>query len=203
MTSDTEPSPQDPLLRQRCSDYLLGEMTPQQATRFESELNSPAVAQALIRESELLCRVAQSQLAPSADPISPAARSLPSTAVANRVKPLQRISIVIAALAATILVISLASMSRPSHQIERTATALNLESATSSTSFEFELAKTWVQPAVDWDTTGWAASVEEPSIFIDEDSLPAEFGEAVNDETFSWMVVALQAAIGEADRDDG
>ena len=157
MKSDTEPSPQYALLRQRCSDYLLGEMTPQQAARFESELDSPTVAQALIRESELLCQLAQSQLAQSADPmsdaISPAARSLPSTAAAHRIKPLQRITIAIATLAATILVISLASTHLPGNQTERTATAFNLEPAPTNTSFEFELARTWVQPAVDWDTT--------------------------------------------------
>ena len=207
MKSDTEPSPQYALLRQRCSDYLLGEMTPQQAARFESELDSPTVAQALIRESELLCQLAQSQLAQSADPmsdaISPAARSLPSTAAAHRIKPLQRITIAIATLAATILVISLASTHLPGNQTERTATALNLEPATTNTSFEFELARTWVQPAVDWDTTDWTAGVEEPSGPTDEDGLQAEFGEAVSDETFSWMVVALEAAIGEAEHNDG
>ena len=88
-------------------------------------------------------------------------------------------------------------------QTERSALALNLEPATSTTSFEFELAKTRVQPAVDWDTTGWAAGVEEPTDPIEEDGMLAEFGEAVNDETFSWMVVALEAAIGEEDRNDG
>ncbi|WP_372894956.1 hypothetical protein [Stieleria sp.] len=209
MTSDTKPSPQDPLLRQRCADYLLGEMTPPQAARFESELDSPAVAQALIRESELLCLLAHAQVAPAAhttsDIAGPAPRSLPlpSPATAHRTATLQRITLVIAALAATILVISLASMHLRENQINRSATALILEPATSNTSFEFELAKTWVQPAVDWDTAGWSAGVEESSDPIEEDSLLAEFGEAVNDETFSWMVVALEAAIGEEDRNDG
>ncbi|MDV6034357.1 MAG: hypothetical protein F9B45_30530 [Phycisphaera sp. RhM] len=209
MTSDTQPSPQDPLLRQRCSDYLLGEMTPQHAARFESELDSPAVAQALIRESELLCLVAHAQIDPSrattSDITGPAPRSLPlpSPASAHRTATLQRITLVIAALAASILVISLASMHPRKNQINRSATALNLEPATTNTSFEFELAKTWVQPAVDWDTSGWSAGMMESTDPIAEDSLLAEFGEAVSDETFSWMVVALEAVIGEEDRNDG
>ncbi|PAY18742.1 hypothetical protein CKO51_14960 [Rhodopirellula sp. SM50] len=209
MTSDTKPSPHDPLLRQRCGDYLLGEMTPQQAARFESELDSPAVAQALIRESELLCLIAHAQVDAAGDTTSdiagPAPQSLPlpSPATAHRTATLQRITIAIAALAATVLVISLASMHLRGNQINRSATALNLEPASPTTSFEFELAKTWVQPAVDWDTAGWSAGVEESSDPIEEDSLLAEFGEVVNDETFSWMVVALEAAIGEDDRNDG
>ncbi|QDV88109.1 hypothetical protein [Planctomycetes bacterium TBK1r] len=211
MTSDTKPSPQEPLLRQRCADYLLGEMTPHQAARFESEFDSPAVAQALIRESELLCLLAHAQVAPAAhttsDIAGPAPRSLPlplpSPATAHRTATLQRITLVIAALAATILVISLASMHLRENQVNRSATALILEPATTNTSFEFELAKTWVQPAVDWDTAGWSAGVVESTDPIEEDNLPAEFGEAVNDETFSWMVVALEAAIGEEDRNDG
>ncbi|QEG02475.1 hypothetical protein Mal15_65960 [Stieleria maiorica] len=201
MNSDNVPSDRDPLLRQRCSDYLLGEMTAADAAAFESEFDSAVVAQALLRESELLCNVAARSL-PAGDAIAPTPRSQPpleTTITTTRTR--QRVMLLITSLAASILVLSLYRMNSPQNQIDRNATALNLESIPNPAAFEYELAKTWVDPAIDWETIDWQAVDWETTDLNGEAADDAS--EAVDDDSFSWMVVAVEAAMGEGERNEG
>ncbi|WP_182869263.1 hypothetical protein [Stieleria mannarensis] len=201
MKSDNVPSDLDPLLRQRCSEYLLGEMTTADAAAFESEFDSPLVAQALIRESELLCNVSAGSL-PTVDAIAPTPRSQPprETSIAT-MRTRQRVMVLITSLAASVLVLSLSRMNSTQNQIDRTATALNLESIPNPATFEYELAKTWVVPAIDWETIDWQSvdwEAAEPDDEPDDD-----ISDVGNDDSFSWMVVAVEAAMVQGEQNEG
>ncbi len=56
-----EQNDREVLLRERCMAYLLGDMTVEQSSMFESELDDPTIAAAMQRESDLLCCLATSE----------------------------------------------------------------------------------------------------------------------------------------------
>ena len=198
------------LLRERCMAYLLGEMPASQARIFESELNDPVVAEALAKESDLICGLAESDLADQVlapDHVTANPTAANSTA-ANQVIPepsenasttLRAVTRLISALAAVALLAAgyafFPSTGRHSRQV-----AADL----ASTDVKLAIAKTWAEPAIDWA----ADSQAEDDLGIGSDLAefddPAELSSSEDEDSFDWMMAAVKASIGEGEpRNDG
>lgn len=205
MKPETHSSDQASGVRQRCMAYLLGEMSPAEASRFESELNQPEIAEALAVESELIFRLADCDLLDqSSGRQSPPALPCPdSSSSPLPAFSVRRITALIASLAATFLIVAV-SLNSNLNPVDESTTAMNLATSPALVSFELELAKTWVQPAIEWPAETRDTLVETddciPLISLEEADAS---GEAGAEETFGWMVAAVEASIREGDRNDG
>ena len=190
MKTDTNHNNQLNLIRERCSAYLLGELNDQQTAAFEAQLDDPYLSESLLRESDLICGIATNQSLESVPDGQPVPSPAPHASPRNR-----SFAVLLSALAATILFAFVYSLPKSR---EANAFALTIETKTPSVSFELELAKTWVQPAIDWSSDDQERfndlSAEEPL---------KSFDEADSDETFEWMVAAVEASIREGERNDG
>lgn len=186
------------ILRERCLAYLLDEMTEYQSTAFEAEFGDPDVSAALVRESNLLCRVATSHsldVNDTADSIHALPCPTPPCTTPRSVVNSRFITTLIAALAVTVLI---ASFSVFSSQDSTNSAATQIAMAPPSASFELELAKTWVQPAIQWvpDAPQELNDSASDDVFV-------SFDENESEESFEWMVAAVQASIPMEQHNDG
>ena len=179
--------------RERCMAYLLGEMNDHQTAAFEAELVDPALSEALLRESNLLVRVATDESFAVGDKLE-LARPLSSPSPSAR--PTTRsIVILISSLAATILIVSFYSFS---HQVKTTSQTVQAGNAPSPASFELALAMTWVDPAIDW-----ISDDQEDFVAPDNDNGYRSLDDTDTEETLEWMVAAVQASIQGGENNDG
>ena len=178
MSANPMPTEREQERRDRCMNYLLGEMTAEQASAFESQLDDPAVASALASESELLLGVASCASARPA--VAPQTNSWRSDA--SESPSLKSLVLVAGALAAVVFIAF--ALTSPGSVDQQNG------------DYELELAKTWVRPAVNWwpqDTAG----ITDGSDPLGLDSIDEPAGE----DDFQWMVAAVQASLEEK-RDD-
>ncbi|MCA9140346.1 MAG: hypothetical protein KDB00_26425 [Planctomycetales bacterium] len=183
MKADTNSNDQSESVRDRCLAYLLGEMTPQQASTFEAGLVDPVLADALLRESDLLCAVAMSD-------------SSAHTHFKSRSVSIRQIASLVATLAAAILVFVAYRFSKES---ESNPNDLQVSAAPAAELFDLQVAKTWVDPAIDWD-----ADVRENIAVTAIDDIFNDVDDTDVDETFEWMVAAVEASIDLGDdQNDG
>lgn len=188
------PSPTDePSLRERCSAYLLGEMSVQQRTMLEAEFTDPAVSDALSRESELLLGLADCQ---SLRPVKLSQTKLAEAPPEQR-QPASRRGLVLACvtLAASVLIASFVAW-QPTDK----TSSLTMQSKPNNTapSFELVLAKTWAHPAMQWTSESTPTSEDEFA-----DLVVDEVDETEDDESLGWMVAAVEVSIRQEKRNDG
>ncbi|MCO8124239.1 hypothetical protein NHH03_21025 [Stieleria sp. TO1_6] len=191
-SNPSEPADNRDALRQRCLDYLLGDMTAGEIQTFESHLGDPAVSDALQRESQLLLELSTSAPTPRA----PSALPCPADEPHRSHRHSRSAALWAAALAATVLVaIGYGwSISRPAGMMAQSDDAQPVTPA-----FELQLARTWVHPAIDWDAT----QNDSIETLVDSDDHVVLPDENESDGSLDWMVVAVEAAFQGADTHDG
>lgn len=189
----------DAATRQRCLAYLLGELSERESAEFEASLDDKELSSALLRESDLLIGISAGEVSRCAaqrrpqqslpcptPPEIPSARSLFSK---------RALTVACAALAATLIIAVGFSRLKTDH---RPVVAMLTADTPHDDSFELALAKAWVQPAVQW-------VAEEPEVPID---VPiTETSDAVtedaSEESFEWMVAAVEASMPAGENNDG
>lgn len=193
------------LLRERCMAYLLGEMPESHARKFESELNDPVVAEALAKESDLICGLAESDLVVQ---VFAQDHVTANQTASNQVIPepsenasttLRAVTRLISALAAVALLAAGYAFFPSTGQHSR-----QVASDLSSTDVKLAIAKTWAEPAIDWaadSQVGDDLGIGNDLTEIDD---PGEYSDSEDEDSFDWMMAAVKASIGEGEpRNDG
>lgn len=194
MKTDTNPSEPSEIVRGRCSAYLLGEMSTRQMAEFESDLDDPVLSAALLRESELLCSIAMSDSlafdSPELATYDPVHATRPGDRHAHDIS-VRSFAIAFATLAATLL---LFATYRFTNRSKSNSATMQASASPLANSFELEIAKTWVDPAIDWDFDD-----QDDFRITDNDDFIGQIDDADSDDTFEWMVAAVEASIRQGD----
>lgn len=206
MNPDPNPSDPETLLREQCLAYLLGELSAQQRREFESQLDSPTVADALAKESELLLNLSRCDaLNQDSDLVQPGPADSPATSARS-------IAVAILVIAATLLLL-VANHWDAADPLRQANTEPGGGEQTNTT-YDLQLAKIWAEPAVDWGLVDQAASgttasdtsstdntaIEE----VSADSETAPDDDTNSDAAFEWMVAAVEATFDEGEeQNDG
>lgn len=166
-----EPNKQHEQLQNDCQAYLLGELSGQTLSEFESKLGNPDVAEELIRQSHLLVAISSAEI--TQEPISHLQTIEQSPALLSWKTP----AILLAVAAAFLLIVSI---TQPNDDQTRSV----------DSSLDLQIAKAWVeQPGTETNVNDSEFSIDwltEPEFETMED-----FDEP--SDAASWLVAAVAA----------
>lgn len=173
----------DDMLRQRCHAYLTGDMSESETVAFENDLADPAVANALERESRLLLDVVHQADALSEGVLLDA--SAPTRPHHSRSR---------AKVWCSILAIATALLAAVVYDHANTDSEAEIESAAP---FDLAVAKSWLQPAIQWDSEDdvWSQDL------VDFDNQTTASGPS--DDSIAWMVAAVEVVRQTPEQNDG
>lgn len=169
----------DDPIQQDCLLYLLGELPTDRQADFEARLCDPTVADELSRQSELLIDLSHCDFETPADSETSLKRKPHSPAL-----PRWRVAVSLLAIAATVLIfVTRNRLPGNNSSVIRTSQA-------EQPSVDLMIAKAWVeQPSS-------AATDDVPNLSSDwlaPEEFETEPTEESLDESFSWMVIAVEA----------
>ncbi|MCD0458297.1 hypothetical protein [Roseiconus lacunae] len=168
--------------RQRCSDYLLGEMGDDEASRFEADLTvDDTLRAALLAESNLICQVADQLTNETPCPTLPASPRPASVS-------LQPLAIIVAAIAAVVMI----------------AAAIGWAPSPQNEDYEFQLATAWAERIETWQAPPLVVDQFNADLPVELVAATADDHELTGDEdALDWMVLAIEASLLEENRNEG